>query len=131
MKYSLVILISLLLLSSHVISNNNKGKTLYRWENPSGDGYVWKVFGDKEHHSLYKGAVKNGRPNGLGLMIDNFGGRYVGGYKDGERNGQGTYIWSIGDKYIGKYKDDKRWKGIYYDKNENLIGKFVNGVKQK
>ena len=46
----LLILISLLLLSSPVIGNNHKGETLYRWDNPSGDGYVWKGFGDKETH---------------------------------------------------------------------------------
>ena len=69
MKHLLLILISLLLLSFPVIGDNYKGETLYRCENPSGDGYVWKGFGDKETHSLYKGDVKNGKPNGVGILI--------------------------------------------------------------
>ena len=69
MKHLLIILISWLFLSSPVIVNNNKGDNLYRWETPSGDGYVWKGFGDKETHSVYKDDVKNGEPNGVGILI--------------------------------------------------------------
>ena len=76
MKHLLIIL-SFLLLSSPVIGNSHKGKILYRWENPSGDGYVWKGFGEKDTNPKYKGEVENGVPNGLGVMIDNFGGRYI------------------------------------------------------
>ena len=62
---NLLIIISFLLLSSPVIGNNNKGETLYRWENSSGDVYIWKGFGDKETHSIYKGDIMNGKPNGF------------------------------------------------------------------
>jgi hypothetical protein len=106
MKHLLIILISLLLLSPLVIGQENlpvsggKGETLYRWGNPSGDGYVWKGFGGKENQPVYKGEVENGVPNGLGIMTDNFGGRYVGEWKNGKRNGQGTSTTSsIGYKY--------------------------------
>ena len=85
MKHLLLIFISFLILSSPVIGNSHKGETLYRWENPSGDGYVWKKIGDKETHSLYKGDVKNVKPNGFGILIYSFGGKY-----EGKRNGQGT-----------------------------------------
>jgi hypothetical protein len=36
-----------------------------------------------------------------------------------------------GTKYEGEWKDEKPWNGIYYDKNENIIGKFVNGERIK
>jgi len=81
----LLILISLLLLSSPVIGDNHKGETLYRWgKYPD---YVWKGFGDKDTHRVYKGEWKNGekwRPNGLGVMTYPDGGKYVGEYKDGK-----------------------------------------------
>ena len=64
---------------------------------------------------------------------------YEGKYKDGEKHGQGTYTWSDGDMYVGKYKDggkwtgefrkNKRWNTAIYNKNGNIIGKFVNGTE--
>jgi len=83
MKHLLIIL-SLLLLTSPVIGDNHKGETLYRWENPSGDGYVWKKSGEKETHPIYQGQVKDGKPDGLGIIIYPDGNKYVGGWKDGE-----------------------------------------------
>jgi len=32
-----------------------------------------------------------------------------------------------GQKYVGEYKDGKEWNGKLYDKNGNIIGKYVNG----
>jgi hypothetical protein len=133
MKHSLIILISFFLLSSPVIGDNHKGETLYRWENPSGDGYVWKKSGEKETHPIYQGQVKDGKPDGLGIMIDNFGGRYVGEWKNGKRNGQGTSTTSsIGYKYVGEWKNGKHWNGTRYYKGGKIIYKYVNGkgVKQ-
>ena len=67
MKLLLTILISILLLSSPVIGNSHKGKTLYKWgEYPD---YVWKGFGDKDTQPNYQGHVKDGKPNGLGVII--------------------------------------------------------------
>ena len=71
--------------------------------------------------------------NGQGTYTWSDGSKYVGEYKDGRMNGQGTFTHGKGkyegQKYVGEYKDEKRWNGIYYDKNENgnIIGKFVNG----
>jgi len=33
-------------------------------------------------------------------------------------------------KYVGEYKNGEVWNGIVYDKNRNIIGNWVNGVKQ-
>ena len=67
MKHLLIILISILLLSSPVIGDNNKGKTLYVWgEYPD---WKWVEFGNKETHPKYEGDVENGVPNGLGVLI--------------------------------------------------------------
>ena len=54
-------------------------------------------------------------------------GKYVGEIKNGLPNGQGTYTSSNGEKYKGEWKDEKPWNGTYYDKDGNIIGKFVNG----
>ena len=117
----------------------------------------WYKEGDERVNDKYVGEIKNGKPNGQGTHTLPDGGKYVGEWKDGEyhgqgtrtygkgewegdkyegewkngkRHGQGTYTWSNGDKYVGEYKDEKPWNGTYYDKDGNIIGKFVNGVKQ-
>ena len=56
--------------------------------------------------------------------------RYVGEWKDGKKNGQGTYTQTDGGKYEGEWKDDKRWNGTQKLKSGQVIGKWVNGVKQ-
>ena len=101
----LLILISILLLSSPVIGNNHKGETLYRWGKYP---YVWKGFGDKETHPIYKGDVENGKPNGLGFLIfPNTG------------------------KYVGEWREGKPWDITIYGKSGIIILKYVNGVEQE
>ena len=58
------------------------------------------------------------------------GGKYVGKFKDGKKNGQGTFTYPEGQKYVGRWKDDKRWNGTQKLKSGQVIGKWVNGVKQ-
>jgi hypothetical protein len=150
-KHFLLIILSVLLLSSPVIGDNHKGETLYGWGKCC--DFIWKGFGDKETHPVYKGDVKNGVPNGLGIFTDTWGGKYVGSWKDGKMNGQGTWTLSSGGKYEGEYKDWKqhgqgtefysygrkwegewkdgrRWNGIYYDKDGNITEIWVNGELQ-
>ena len=78
----LIILISLLLLSSPVIGDNHKGVTLYGWGNTL--PYVWKGVGDKDTHPKYEGDVENGVPNGLGILYDLDGSKYVGSWRISE-----------------------------------------------
>ena len=127
----LLILISILLLSSPVIGDNHKGETLYKWKNPSGDGYVWKGFGDKETHSVYQGDVKNGKPDGLGIMIDIYGGKYIGEWKNGKRNGKGKLTYPDGEKMEGDWKDDLlHGKGTRsFPVGLKYVGEYKNGIR--
>ena len=154
MKHLLTIL-SLLLLSSSVIGDNHKGETLYGWGKCC--DYKWMGFGEKDTHPKYQGQVKDGKPNGLGILIYPkliippylSGTKYIGSWKDGKQNGQGTqtfsnggkyvgewkdgkysqgtYTFSDGGKYVGSWKDGKMWNGTSYDKDGNITYKIVNG----
>ena len=128
MKHLLIIL-SFLLLSSPVIGDNHKGETLYRWETSS--GYVWKGFGDKVTHRVYKGEWKNGDPNGLGVITYRDGHKYVGEFKSNKYHGQGMYTYSNGGKYVGEYKDDKEHgQGTFTLSNgDKYEGEFKDGEK--
>ena len=154
-KHLLIILISILLLSSPVIGDNHKGETLYGWITSSST-LEWKGFGDKESHPIYKGDVENGKPNGLGVIINTNKGKYVGEWKDGKKQGQGTFTYGKGkwegDKYEGMWKRGEfqghgtytrsdghkivgEWKNnvlndfTEYDKYGIIVRKYVNGVK--
>jgi len=96
--------LSLLLLSSPLFGQETG--VLYQYETSS--GFVWKNFGVKDTQPKYKGQVENGKPNG-----------------------QGTYTNPDGEKYVGEWKDGKPWDLTIYDKNGNIIGKWVNGILQK
>ena len=125
MKHLFILLISIFLLSSPLFGDNHKGETLYRWGNPL--PYVWKGVGDKETHPKYEGDVEDGVPNGLGFLIDPDGIKYVGEWIHRWKNGQGTFTWSDGGEYVGSWKNGTRWNGTFYDKNGNIIYKYVNG----
>ena len=123
MKHLLIIL-SILLLSSPVIGDNHKGETLYRLGECC--PYKWMGFGDKETQPKYQGQVKDGKPDGLGVLIYPNGVRYVGSWKNGGRNGRGILSNNNGYKWVGDWKDNKRWNGTEYDNGE-IVGKRVNG----
>ena len=103
MKHLLIVLS--FLLSSPVIGDNHKGETLYRWDTSS--GIVWRGFGDKEVHSVYKGEVKNGKPNGQGTSTNRMGGKYVG---QNDKRNQVTTQMIISSRF----------------QEPNEIGRFVN-----
>ena len=76
------------------------------------------------------GEWKDGKYHGQGTYTFKDGSKYVGEWKDDKYHGQGTWFgkgeWK-GQKYVGEYKDGKEWNGKLYDKNGNIIGKYVNG----
>ena len=43
----------------------------------------------------------------------------------------GTWTHRDGSKYVGEFKNWKRWNGTETDKEGNVIGKWVDGVKQE
>ena len=77
----------------------------------------------------YVGEFKDGKPNGQGTMTLPDGTKYTGEWKGGKPNGQGTEITTDGSKFVGEFKDDRFLNGTFYDKDGNIIGKWVNGVK--
>ena len=128
MKQLLIILISILLLSSPVIGNNQKGETLYLWgKYPD---YKWMGFGDKETQPIYQGDVKNGKPDGLGFLIYPNGDKYVGSWVNGKRN-EGTVTHSDGSTFVGNFKDGKYWIGIMTLPKEvgiKIVGEWRNSM---
>ena len=101
----LLIIISILFLSFPVIGDNHVSVTLYALgEFPKWD---WMEFGKKEAQSKYQGQVKDGKPNGLGVLISTNGWKYFGSWKNGEI-----------------------WNGTEYDNYGNIIYNWVEGKRK-
>ena len=84
--------------------------------------YTWSD-GDK-----YVGEFKDDKPNGEGTYTWPDGRKHEGEFKEGIKHGQGTFTLSNGSRYVGEWRRDKPWNVKFYDKNGNIIGKFVIGV---
>ena len=78
----------------------------------------------------YTGEALDGLPHGQGTMTYPDGTKHVGEFRNGLPNGQGTGTYPLGSVYVGEYKDGKPWNAKGYDKDSNIIAKWVNGVKQ-
>ena len=100
MKHLLIIL-SILLLSSPVIGQETG--VLYLYETSSGK--KWKTFGDGKVQPKYKGEIKNGKMDGLGVLT----------YPYGEKS------------VVGEWKNGKEWDTKHTKKDGTPIGKFENG----
>ena len=134
-----------------VVEEKKKG-VLY-WVNRNGE-FGWNKSGDEKKDSKYVGEIRNGNPNGQGILIDsNLGYKYEGEWRDGqktghgietqreyysyegrfkngEHHGQGTFIsFRNGkSKYIGEFRNNLPWNLNNY-KDGKLIFIFVNGEK--
>jgi len=119
---------------------NGQGTEIFTFEDMEGtDKYEGGFKNGKSHGQgkyttynglIYEGEHKDGLRNGQGTET-NVREKYVGEWKEGRRNGQGTLTSYDGSKYVGEFKNGKEWNTKYYDKNGNIMGKIVNGVKQK
>ena len=126
MEHFLILLISYILLSSPVTGGDQKWETLYKWGD-SFSGYVWKGSGRKENLPTYKGDVKNGVPNGLGIIIYPYGDEYLGEWDDGKKHGEGTETFSGGEFFVGKWFENIGYNGTYSNNTSNTVSNIENG----
>ena len=78
-------------------------------------------------YAKYEGEIKNGLPNGQGILTRSNGEKYEGEFKDGKSDGQGTTTYPNGEKYVGELKDGKRNGQGTFTLGEGAI--YVGGFK--
>ncbi len=148
MRHILIILISILLLSSPLFGQET-GVLFLQLENGDVKYYENRI---EDRDGKYVGEINNGKPNGQGIESYSDGEEYVGEWKNGKKQGLGIYNWNNGQKYvgewkngekdglgilsfpdgrnfIGEYRKGKSWNITEYNKNGNITGKYVNGLK--
>ena len=118
-----ILILSILLLLSSPLFGQETG-VLYRWD--TGDKvYVWKTFGDEGTNPKYKGEIKNGKPEGFGIILHPDGVKYVGMWKNGKSHGYGE-IRNGENVMKGEFKEGLQWNTKWYFKGKQT-GEFVNG----
>ena len=104
MKHLLLIIL-IILLASPVIGTKQKEGTLYQLgEYPD---WEWMEFGGVKAQPKYQGQVKDGKPNGLGILISTNGWMYFGSWMNG-----------------------KIWSGTEYDNYGNIIYRWIEGRRK-
>jgi len=92
--------------------------------------YGWFENGNDKKDWKYVGEIKNGKPNGTGVLSSTFG-KYSGELKNGMQHGQGTYTYKRGRKKVGEFRKGKPWNVKSYDKNGKIETEWVKGIKLK
>ena len=68
---------------------------------------------------------------GQGTYTFSDGKKYKGSFKNGEMHGQGILTSSSGNSYEGEWNNGRYLNMKSYEKDGNITGEHVNGVKQK
>ena len=122
----ILILLSLLILTFPLVAQETgvlyltKVNGKFGWFENSNDIKDWK----------YEGEIKNGKPNGTGVLEYNLG-TYSGEVKNGMQHGQGTYTYKSGRKIVGEFRKSKPWNAKKYDKNGKMEAEWAKGAKLK
>jgi len=122
----LLILLSLLILSLPLLAQET-GALYFKKVNGK---YGWFENGNDKKDWKYIGEIKNGKPNGTGVLSSTFG-KYSGELKNGIQYGQGTYTYKSGRKRVGEFRKGKPWNVNKYDKNGKIEAEWVKGAKLK
>ena len=124
-KY-ILILLSLLILTSPLVAQET-GVLYFKKVNGK---FGWFENGNDKKDWKYIGEIKNGKPNGIGVLSSTFG-KYSGELKNGMQHGQGTYTYKSGRKRVGEFRKGKPWNVKSYDKNGKIETEWVKGIKLK
>jgi len=100
-------------------------------------GLGWfETKSEQSFERYWEGEIVNGVPHGSGTYhATSDGATFVGISKNGKRH-EGIFTYNDGDKYIGDWKTNEEgnhtfWNGTRYDKDGNIIKKYVNGKEIK
>jgi hypothetical protein len=98
---------------------------------------VWRVRGSASYdpktiYSLYRGDMRDGRPNGKGRFEIRTGEVFEGEWSDGLLEGKGMHVDADGNRYEGMFSAGvPNGEGRLLSRNGEIFeGTFVDGLKQ-
>ena len=95
------------ILSKIVVEREKDSKDLLFFRQVNGK-FGWFETVDEKYHVKYVGEIKNGIPEGQGILHHPIVGKYDGEWKDGKQNGQGIMFYPNGEMYTGEWKNGKQ-----------------------
>ena len=112
---------------------NGKGKEYLKngkicFEGEFKEGKKWTGVGNNNEINIYEIKEGKGKVEASdfeGIII------YKGEYFNGERHGKGGEYFNNEKIFEGEYLNGKRWNGISYDNNNNVLGELKNGKGEK
>jgi hypothetical protein len=80
-------------------------------------------------YNYYDGEIRNGRPQGTGVLVYTNSDRYEGEFRNGVPNGRGMFLFANNDRYEGGFSTGKfNGKGTFtYENGNSYSGDFHNG----
>ena len=90
MKHILIITLAFLLSTTLLFAQVQESGVLYLWE--ISEEKIWKSFGDDETQHKYKGEIKDGKPDGLGIRLFLDGKKYMGQWQAGQKHACRNYL---------------------------------------
>jgi len=120
----ILILLSLLILTFPLVAQETGVLYLKKVNGKFG----WFESGNDKKDWKYIGEIKNGKPNGIGVLSSTFG-KYSGEVNNGILHGQGTYTYKSGRKRVGEFRKGKEWNIKSYDKKGKIETEWVKGIK--
>ena len=119
----ILILLSLLILTFPLVAQETGVLYLKKVNGKFG----WFESGNDKKDWKYIGEIKNGKPNGIGVLSSTFG-KYSGEVNNGILHGQGTYTYKSGRKRVGEFRKGKEWNVKSYDKNGSIETEWVKDI---
>jgi hypothetical protein len=93
-------------------------------QHPEKEGYGVLKYASGDI-STYHGAWWKDKMSGYGVLTTRDGHIHYGFFEDGRRNGDGVYIFDWGKRIFGKYRAGKRVKGVLFDQNNPKHAKVL------
>ena len=114
-----------------ILHNDNAieidGKVVLSFDSRYKEYLKWR----ENNPDLEKSLIKESEKEALRTELYNNGAPHETKDKSGKLQGRRTFYYENGNKkWDGEYKDNKRWIGTRYDKEGNIIEKFVNGEQE-
>ena len=106
------------------ITYSDGGMYVGEWENGKYHGHGTFTYPDRTRYKWeYLHMYEQDQKIPIFCLLN----KYAGDWKDGEKHGQGTYYFSWGGKLVGEFKENKPWNVTEYDKDGNILERWVNG----
>jgi hypothetical protein len=116
--------------SDSIMEESNGAMYIGNFKDDKLDGFSMYTSGD--HKIVFRGEMKDGKPNGRGVLVEKDGLMYDGEFFDAKKEGRGIMITAEGEKLVGSFRDAKLHGDGFLRRTDSLLplisGNFKDGL---